>query len=180
MHMHCSQHFLPFFKMCSESHVLCRCSAPPVILPQSPQLCQSGGLFILGNRNVTGAQGQSQVSRVGGAQQPCCFVKNSLAKQCETVCCCDARASSFVARVHDKVFTHIHAVTVHHHSSVRNWLFGLPQVNSLWTMSILLTLLSTCIAFFRLGEFRLSLWEGYFVSGPQQYIQLSLPVINPG
>jgi hypothetical protein len=35
-------------------------------------------------------------------------------------CCCDATASSFVAKVRGKVFTHFQAVTIRHHSSMWN------------------------------------------------------------
>jgi hypothetical protein len=38
------------------SWILWGCSAPPVILPWSPQLCQNGSIFNLGNRKV--ARGQ--------------------------------------------------------------------------------------------------------------------------
>jgi hypothetical protein len=42
------------------------------------------------------------------------------------VCCCDATASSFVAKVRGEVFAYFHAVAVKCHSSMRNLLFGLP------------------------------------------------------
>jgi hypothetical protein len=35
--------------------------------------------------------------------------------------------SSFAAKVQGKVFAHFHAVTVKHHSSMWNWLLGLPR-----------------------------------------------------
>jgi hypothetical protein len=41
--------------------------------------------------------------------------------------CRDATASSFVAKVRSKVFVHFHALTIKHHSSMRNLLFGLPR-----------------------------------------------------
>jgi hypothetical protein len=41
--------------------------------------------------------------------------------------CCDAIASSFVAKVRSEVFTHFHAVAVKCHSSMRNGLFGLTE-----------------------------------------------------
>jgi hypothetical protein len=40
--------------------------------------------------------------------------------------CRDATASSSVARVRVKVFAHFHAVTAKRHSSMQNWLYGLP------------------------------------------------------
>jgi hypothetical protein len=55
------------------------------------------------------------------------LVKNSLAKKkCETVCCCDATASSFVAKVQSEVFAYFQAVTIKRHSNMQNWLFGFP------------------------------------------------------
>jgi hypothetical protein len=41
-------------------------------------------------------------------------------------CVCDARASSFVAKFRCEVFAHIYPVPVKGHSSMRNWLLGLP------------------------------------------------------
>jgi hypothetical protein len=41
------------------------------------------------------------------------------------VCCLDATASPLVAKVQGEVFAHCHAV-IKHHSSMWNWLFGLP------------------------------------------------------
>jgi hypothetical protein len=42
------------------------------------------------------------------------LVKNSLVKKmkCEIVCCHDAAASCFVAKVRDEVFKHYHVVTI--------------------------------------------------------------------
>jgi hypothetical protein len=40
--------------------------------------------------------------------------------------CRDATASSFIAKIHDEFLAHFHAVAVKRHSSMRNWLFGLP------------------------------------------------------
>jgi hypothetical protein len=42
-----------------------------------------------------------------------------------TVHCCDATASSFIVKG-GEVFEHFYAVAVKRHSSMRNWLFGLP------------------------------------------------------
>jgi hypothetical protein len=47
-------------------------------------------------------------------------------RKCETVGCRDARAISFVAKVRVEVFAYFHAVAVKRHSSMPNWLFGLP------------------------------------------------------
>jgi hypothetical protein len=46
--------------------------------------------------------------------------------KCEAVLCRDSTASSSVAKVRGEVFAHFHAVAVKRHSSMRNWLFGLP------------------------------------------------------
>jgi hypothetical protein len=40
--------------------------------------------------------------------------------------CRDATASPFVTKFQGEVFIHFHAVAVKRHSSIRNWLFGLP------------------------------------------------------
>jgi hypothetical protein len=53
------------------------------------------------------------------------LVKNSV-KEAWGMRCRDAIASSFVTKVRGEVFAHFHAVAVKLHSSVRNWLFGLP------------------------------------------------------
>jgi hypothetical protein len=54
------------------------------------------------------------------------LVKNILVKkEVWDLCCLDATASSFVARVRGEVFAHFHAVAVKRHSSMRNWLFRL-------------------------------------------------------
>jgi hypothetical protein len=81
----------------------------PVIPPRSPQLCQNGGLSVLSSIKET------ERSRVDGGWQSCC-----------EMVCCDATASPFVAKVRVKVFTHFHAITIKRHSSMCNWLFGLP------------------------------------------------------
>jgi hypothetical protein len=44
----------------------------------------------------------------------------------ETMHCCDTTASSSVAKVWCEVFAHFHASAIKCHSSMRNWLFGLP------------------------------------------------------
>jgi hypothetical protein len=47
-------------------------------------------------------------------------------KKSETVHCCDATASSFVDKVQAIVLAHFHAEATKCHSSMQNWLFGLP------------------------------------------------------
>jgi hypothetical protein len=42
------------------------------------------------------------------------------------VCCRDATASSFVAKVWGEFFAHFHAVAVKYNNGMQNWLFGLP------------------------------------------------------
>jgi hypothetical protein len=55
------------------------------------------------------------------------LVKNSHVKRKrEPVRCLVATANSFVPKVKGEVFAHFHAVAVKRHSSMRNWLFGLP------------------------------------------------------
>jgi hypothetical protein len=69
--------------------------------------------------------------------------------------CSDATASSFVAIFRGEVFAHFNEIAVKRHNSKQNWLFGLPERIFLWTitsmskkiMSMLLTLLFTCLAF---------------------------------
>jgi hypothetical protein len=46
-------------------------------------------------------------------------------RKCEMACYHDAAASSFVAKVWREL-AHVHTVAVKCHSSMRNWLFGLP------------------------------------------------------
>jgi hypothetical protein len=77
-------------------------------------------------------------------------------RKCESMHCRNLTASSFVAKIRVEVFAHFHTVVVKRHSIMRNWLFGLPGriLMSMKIMSILLTLLFTC-----LGEF------GHFVYG---------------
>jgi hypothetical protein len=78
----------------------------------------------------------------------------------------DARVSSFVAKVREEVFARFHAAAVKRHSRMWNWLFGLPgrilSKHSPWfskkIMNMLLALLFTCLAFFGLGEFGLSVY----------------------
>jgi hypothetical protein len=140
------------------SCVLWGCSAPAAILPWSPQLCRNGRLSVLSSIfNI-----QTEKSMVGGGQQSCCFLSNIplWKRKCETVCCCDATASSFIAKVRGKVFAHFHTVAIKHHSSLRNWLVGLPgrilceqSPSCKKNMSMLFTFPFACLALFCLDEF---------------------------
>jgi hypothetical protein len=83
-------------------------------------LCQHCGLSVLASI------GKTEKSKVDGGRYRCAIpapatvmlfffflVKNSLVKRkCKTVCCRDATASCFVAKVRDEVFSHFHAVAV--------------------------------------------------------------------
>jgi hypothetical protein len=77
----------------------------------------------------------------------------------------------FCYQVWVEVFSHLHAVAVKHHSSMWNWLFGLPGWIPLWTMPLIwkkmmsnhLTLLYTCLIFFGLGDFGLSVYGSCFL-----------------
>jgi hypothetical protein len=79
--------------------------------------------------------------------------------------CCDATASSFVAKVWGKVFAHFHAVAMKHHGRTQNWLLGLSWwilceqspwcQRKLWESSWLL--LFTCLTYFGPSEFELSI-----------------------
>jgi hypothetical protein len=82
-------------------------------------------------------------------------------RKCGTVRCRDATTNSFVAKFRGEFFSHFHAVSVKGHSIVQNWLFGLPRrilceqfpLISWKMMSMLFTLLFTCLAFFRFRVF---------------------------
>jgi hypothetical protein len=93
-----------------------------VILPQSPHLCQNSGL------SISSSIRETEKCRVGGRQHSCCFWSKIpwWEKKCETVCCHEATASSFITKVWVELFAHFHAVAVKWHSSMRNLLFGLP------------------------------------------------------
>jgi hypothetical protein len=74
-----------------------------------------------GNRNVIG-------DHIRWKECQSCYFWSKIPwwkRRCETVHCRDATASSFVAKVQGKVFTHFHAVTVKCHSSIWKWLFDL-------------------------------------------------------
>jgi hypothetical protein len=109
--------------MHSGNRVLLGCSESPVILPQSPQMCQNGCLTVLSSIEET------EKSRVGRVLQSLSFWSKTpwWKKKCEKVRRHDATASSFVAKVRGEVFAHFHAVAVKLHNSMRNGLFGLPR-----------------------------------------------------
>jgi hypothetical protein len=74
----------------------------------------------------------SQASRLCGGQQSCCCWSTILLwkRKCETVCCLDATAISFVSKVRGEVFAHFYAVVVSQHrnsssNSSWDWLFRL-------------------------------------------------------
>jgi hypothetical protein len=82
------------------NHVLWGCSALRAILPQSPELCQDGDIWVL---STTGKK--RKVGWVGGWQS-CRFWWKGRVRWC------NAKVSSFVAKFQGKVFTHFHAVAV--------------------------------------------------------------------
>jgi hypothetical protein len=93
----------------------------------------------------------------GWERQSCCFRSKIpwWKRNCETLRCQHVTASSFVANVRGEVFAHFHAVAFKRHIRLRNWLLGLPErilfFNNPFTlnkiMSMLLTLLFTCLTF---------------------------------
>jgi hypothetical protein len=96
--------------------VLWGCSAPLLILRQSPRICKNGDLpvsSLLGETEIK-SQGPSHASMEGGGRQSCWFCsKIPLWKsKRETACCRYATASSFVTKVQGEVFVHFQAVAV--------------------------------------------------------------------
>jgi hypothetical protein len=98
--------------------------------------------------------------------------KNSLVKKigCETVCCCDATASSFITKVQGEVFAHFHSVTVKvtmvcriDYLACQDKFFENNPLD-VKMKSMLLTLLSTCLAFFGVAKFELSLYGSCFLA----------------
>jgi hypothetical protein len=82
-----------------------------VILPQSPQLCQNGGLhfYLQSGKQTRGWLGED--SRV------IFFIKNDPGeKESEMVPCHYTTATSFVAKFRGEVFAHFHTVTVKRHT----------------------------------------------------------------
>jgi hypothetical protein len=90
-------------------------------------------------------------------------------KKCGTVCC-DETASSSVAKVQEEVFAHFHAVAVRRNSSAcQDELFVNNTLDEKKMMSMLLTFLSTCLAFFGLGECGLSVYGSCFLPRTHVY-----------
>jgi hypothetical protein len=102
------------------SRVLRGCSASPALLPRSPQLCQNGDISVLSSLWET------EESRVPWTTVVLVKKNPWWERKYETVHCSDATARSFVTNVRGEVFSHFHVVAVKRHSSMRNWLFGLP------------------------------------------------------
>jgi hypothetical protein len=119
-------------------------------------LCESGDISVLssiGQINKT-RSGPIQASKVVGGTAVMLFLVKKIPwrkRKYETVRCGDATGSYFVAKFRGEVLGQFHAVAVKRHSSVLNWLFGLPEriiceqtrLISKKTMSMLLTLLFT-------------------------------------
>jgi hypothetical protein len=133
-------------------------------------LCQNGSLSVFSSIRETekSCRGPSQVSRVGGGRQSCCFWSNIplWKRKCKTVHCHDGTASSFVDKVLGEVFLHFHAVAVKCHSSMRNWLCGL---SGWWACS---WLYSSSVSLFR------SRWDWTFPLGGL-LLCLRVITINP-
>jgi hypothetical protein len=110
------------FKMHPGNRVLWWCAAPLAILPRSPQLCENGGLSVLSSI------GETEKTTVGKDRQACCFwpMRPWWRRNYKKVRCHDATAGSFVVEVWAEVFAQFHTVGLKRHSSMRNWLFGLP------------------------------------------------------
>jgi hypothetical protein len=134
--------------------VLWGCSALPAILSWSCHLCQSGVLSVLPSIWEIGesSRGPSQESRMGGGGQSCFFwvkkdVWNSALPWCNNqAVCCQSLGQSLCTFSHSRHKTSVYAeLTV--------WL---ARGNSFWIipmmsrkmMSMLLTLLVNCLAFF--------------------------------
>jgi hypothetical protein len=106
------------------SHILWECSAQSAILPWYFN-CVKMTAFQFYLRSGK----QRKVRWVGDDSHVIFGKKNSLVKKtkCETVRCCDSTASCFVVKVRGEVFSHFHPVAVTSRSSMRNWMFGLPD-----------------------------------------------------
>jgi hypothetical protein len=127
-------------------------------------LCQNGGLSVVSSARETEkvglVVGDSRVAfgkRLHGAK-----------KKCETVRCRDAADSSFVANAWGEVFAPLYAVAVKRHSGMQigylacqhKFFVNNPLDVKKKLMSMLLTLLFTCLTFFGLSECGLTHWEG--------------------
>jgi hypothetical protein len=126
-------------------------------------LCQNGGLSVLSSIWETGK------SRVGGGQQSCWFCQKFPDEKGSVRRCVVVMQQPVL--LSPKFASKSSHIAVKCHSSMRNWLFGLPTRSlceqSPWcqkkTMSMLLTFLFTFLAFFDLGEFGLSVYGSYFI-----------------
>jgi hypothetical protein len=118
------QHFCHFlnasWKSCSVKVFKCH--------PRSFQLCQNKSLSVLSSTGETVTDGSNQASSVSGGRQPFCFWSRIpwWERKCKIVSCHDATISSFVIKVWGEVLTDVHTVAIKCHSSMQNWLFGLP------------------------------------------------------
>jgi hypothetical protein len=140
--------------------VFCECSAPPAILHWNNSVVSNGGK----QTKVAGVQ----VRRVGWVRNDSNIFGKKFPVEKESL-------RRFVVTMQQPVllspkfrakFSHIfHTVAIKRNSSMRSWLFGLPvrilceqslDINNV--MSMLLTLLFTCLAFFGLDEFGLSVY----------------------
>jgi hypothetical protein len=82
------------------SRVLWGCSAPPAILPPSPQLCQNGSLSVMSSIGETenSLRGPSQASRAGGGLKSYCFCQEFDGEETsEAVRCRDGTAKVAVS-----------------------------------------------------------------------------------
>jgi hypothetical protein len=122
-------------------------------------------------------QSGKQKSRVGGGRRPCFWLKIPWGeRKCETVHCGDA-----TVRLSPKFGPGCSHIFMKLHGSVRNWLFGLPgqilceqsiPLMSKKMMNMLLVFFFTCLVFFSLSKFVLSVYGSRFLSRTLVY---SLP-----
>jgi hypothetical protein len=92
-------------------------------------------------------------------------------RKCETVHCHNARARSFAAKVRGEVFAYFHAVAVKCLNIIgidclasQDEFFVENLLISKKMMSMFLTFLLTCLAFFDIGEFGLSVYGSCFLN----------------
>jgi hypothetical protein len=119
------------------------------ILPRSPQLCQNDSFSIFFSTEETENLGWV------GTTVLLLLAKNYLSKNEVWDAVLSWKSQFFVNKIRDEVIAHLHTIAVKCHSSMRNWLFGLPgrivceqSLMSKKMMSMLLTFLFTCLAFF--------------------------------
>jgi hypothetical protein len=137
------------------------CSAPPAILPPSPQLCQNDGLSFISSI------GETEESGWAGGDSRFVFGKKFPGERGSVRRCVVMQQP---AKVRNGVFAHFHAFPAKHYSSMRSLMFRLPGrfLCEKKIMRMLLTLFFTCLhfLFFGLDEFGLFHWEDCrFVSG---------------